>query len=95
MGFAGEKCSYSTSYRSGLKGHILAIHEKKRSFHCEHCDYAASARSHLKRHIMAIHEKIKNNKCELCDFASTQKIVLKNKKNILVLDVECLYSNLA
>jgi len=45
------KCDYKCSYKSHLRVHITAIHDKINDFKCDKCDYVCSQNSNLQRHI--------------------------------------------
>ena len=53
--------------KSGLKIHIVSVHEKKNPFTCLICDQKLSAKIHIARHNSSVHEGKKPYKCSVCD----------------------------
>lgn len=59
--FPCKHCAYQSAQKSGLKQHVLAVHEGEKCGNvCHHagCEYRASTPSQLRIHVNRVHEKI-------------------------------------
>ena len=72
-----DKCSYNAAYKSHLKRHMRAVHEKLKPFICDLCDKQFARKSCLDMHLLAVHEKLKPFKCDICNQTYTSKSTLK------------------
>ena len=73
--FACKKCSYESSYKSGLKRHTETIHEGIKH-QCPKCDFQARNKGYLSIHIQTKHNGLRYP-CTKCEHVSTKQTALK------------------
>ena len=74
--FKCEMCPKILATAVSLKGHIEAVHEKKRPFVCDICNAAFGGKGNLKTHTLRVHEGGRPFECHRCDKSYTSKQIL-------------------
>ena len=79
-----DECGYTTNYKSDLKRHWDAVHNKGHKKHkCEICAYSSAEKTSLKYHMASIHTLGGKIKCDKCPFSSANKYTLKKHKDMV------------
>lgn len=65
-----EGCDFRSAYPGCVKDHVVAMHEKDKSFTCQHpeCDYSAPKQSAVNAHVRHTHSDNKPYACSHCDY---------------------------
>jgi len=98
-----ENCAFATSYRGGLRKHVLSVHENKpvvvkqksispdsKKYFCDKCDFKTNKNCYLTEHLNGVHNNIKPYACtaEGCSYATSYRGGLKKHTEAVHLHIK-------